>query len=159
MAYLYSSMKGAWRRRHINLALIFVKLAQIYLGCCLVLLVHSNVSLTHLIGIRLSGHRRHSNSEIFPLLWDRCTRRRRWRRNGSSLDDFELRVVIPSIWLHLCVECKRLRHILRENPQIVSRILLKVAEICPIPPHFLQCCLNCHRLSASHHHVRGEGPW
>jgi len=107
MTHLDGSMKGA-RRSHVDLALIFVKLAQIYLGCCLVLLVYSDVTLTHLVGIRLGGHRRHPNREIFPMLRDSSTRRRRWGRNGSSLYDLELRVVIPSILLHLGVECERL---------------------------------------------------
>ena len=114
MTHLDGCMKGAWGS-HVDLALVFVKLAQIYLGGCLVLLVHSDVTLTHLVSIRLGGHRRHPNCEIFPMLGDRSTRRRRWGRNSSSLYDLELRVVIPSTPLRLTVEGKRLRHILREN--------------------------------------------
>jgi len=154
MTHLDGSMKGA-RGSHVDLALIFVKLAQIYLGCCLILLVYSDVTLTLLVSIRLGRHRRHPNCEIFPMLGDRSTRWRRWGRNGSSLDDLELRVVIPSIHLRLTVEGKRLRHILREHSQIIGSVLLEVAEISAILPHFIDCCLNRHCLSRCHHHVWG----
>ena len=152
MTHLDGSMKSPGGS-HVDLALIFVELTQVYLGRRLVLIVYSDVTLTHLVSIRLAHHRRHPNCEIFPVLWDRCARRRTWGRNGSSLDDLELRVVVPSIRLNCSVHCEWIRQILREHPQIVSSILLKIAEIRPILPHFLNCCLNCHCLSTCHHHV------
>jgi hypothetical protein len=103
MTHLYSSINSA-RGCHFDLALIFVELAQVYLGRCLVLFVSRDVTLAHLVSIRLSRHWRHPNCEIFPMLWDRSIRRRGWGRNGSSLDDLELRVVIPGIGVHLSVE-------------------------------------------------------
>lgn len=152
MTHLDGSMKSPGGS-HVDLALIFVELAQVYLGCRLVLIVYSDVTLAHLVSIRLGGHRWHPNCEIFPVLWDRSTWRRRWGRNGSSLNDLELRVVVPSVRLNCSVHGEGIRHILWKNSQIVSSILLEVAEIRPILPHFLNCCLNRHSLSACHHHV------